>query len=251
MGIFVARQEVRREQGKAHDAMIKQIREVEGEKVVYERKPVEKLTEKDLALIPVPDAYGKIADPKKLRDQMVEILRIWIATGKPKDNPPRSSKGDVIRKVRVRSSSKPAVLVRGGTANRGEMARVDVFTRPNWRGKDEYFLIPVYVHEVATCDSPPMRAVQAYADEKDWPIMGPGFHFAFSLFPFSLVEIVGRDGKPRTEYFRGLHRGTGAISISKAANSGDIQGGIGARTLPQLDQGFFPMPLCCTKIQIG
>lgn len=229
--IFVARQEVRRERGKAHDATIKRMREIGGETVVFERKAVEKLTEKDLDMIPVPEAYGRIADPAKLRDQMVETLRDWIKADRPRDRPPLSPKGDVIRKVRVRSNAKPAVLVRGGTADRGDMVRVDVFTKPNKRGKEEFFLVPVYIHEVATLDAPPMRAVQQGASETLWPIMSIEFSFAFTLHPMSLVEIVTRDGEVKTGYFRGLDRSTGAITISDPVNSSALTRSIGARTL--------------------
>jgi CRISPR-associated endonuclease Csn1 len=84
-GILVSRAERRRARGKAHDASIKQIREIDGDRIVFERKPVEKLTEKDLERIPVPEPYGKMTDPKKLRDELVENLRVWIAAGRPKD----------------------------------------------------------------------------------------------------------------------------------------------------------------------
>jgi CRISPR-associated endonuclease Csn1 len=230
-GIFVARQTVHRERGKAHDATIKQMREIGGETAVFERKAVEKLTEKDLDLIPIPEPYGGIVDPKKLRDQMVESLRGWIKAGKPKDQPPLSPKGDIIRKVRVRSNAKPAVLVRGGTADRGDMVRVDVFTRLNKKGENQFFLVPVYVHEVATLDAPPVRAVQANTDEAAWPIMGTDFSFAFILHPMSLVEIITRDGEVKTGYFRGLDRTTGAIAISSPENSTILTRGIGTRTL--------------------
>ncbi|MGE3993130.1 type II CRISPR RNA-guided endonuclease Cas9, partial [Pseudorhodoplanes sp.] len=134
-GVFVSRAERRRARGKAHDATIKQIRDIGGEQIVYERKAVEKLTEKDLDLIPVPEPYGKVSDPKKLRDDLVETLRAWIAAKKPRDNPPRSPKGDIIRKVRVATRDKVAVTVNGGTVDRGDMARVDVFRKKNKKGK--------------------------------------------------------------------------------------------------------------------
>jgi CRISPR-associated endonuclease Csn1 len=56
----------------------------------------------------------------ELRDQMVEALRVWIAAGKPKaaDKLPRSSKGDIIRKVRVASKDKVAIELHGGTVDR-------------------------------------------------------------------------------------------------------------------------------------
>ncbi len=234
--IFVSRAEVRRARGKAHDAGIKQLRTIEGEDKVFERKAVEKLTLKDLDLIPVPEPYGKVADPQKLRDAMVETLRAWILATKNKQKgetipPPRSPKGDVIRKVRVQTNAKPAVMVRGGTADRGGIVRVDVFTKPNKRGAAEFFLVPVYVHEAATLPEPPNRAVQAYAAEADWPVMTTDFTFKFSLYAMSLVEVYKKDGEVIKGYFRGIHRTTGAINISDVSNSSLTTDGIGARTL--------------------
>lgn len=230
--IFVSRAEVRRARGKAHDAGIKQLRTIEGEQKVFERKAVERLTLKDLELIPVPEPYGKAADPQKLRNEMIETLRAWIVAGKPKeiDQLPRSPKGDLIRKVRVQTTSKPAVIVRGGTADRGGIVRVDVFTKPNKRGATEFFLVPVYVHEIATLSEPPNRAVQSYTAESDWPAMTSDFCFQFSLYAMSLIHIQKKE-EVAIGYFRGIDRTTGAISISSIGNSSSIKTGIGARTL--------------------
>lgn len=234
--LFVSRAEVRRARGKAHDATIKQVRLIEGEEKVFERKAIEKLTEKDLDLIPVPEPYGKVTDPRKLRDEMVATLRAWIAAGKPKaqDQLPRSPKGDIIRKVRVETTAKTAVRAErfnGSTADRGGMVRVDVFTKPNKRGQNEFFLVPVYVHEVATLSAPPNRAVQASTPEADWPVMTDEYTFQYSLYVMSLVEIHRKDGEVISGYFRNLHRGTGAVTISEVNNSSISRDGIGARTL--------------------
>jgi CRISPR-associated endonuclease Csn1 len=234
--IFVSRAEVRRARGKAHDATIKQIREVEGKKVVFERKAVEKLTEKDLDLIPIPEPYGKIADPKKLRDAMVETLRAWIKAGKPsgEDQLPRSPAGHIIRKVRVRTSAKPAVLAarfEGSTADRTKMVRVDVFSKPNKKGKPQFFLVPIYAHEVVTLNEPPNRAVQQGADEELWPIIDETYSFHWSIYPMSLLEVVKPDGEVIKGYYRGLDRATGAIALSSIPNSQVISRGIGTRTL--------------------
>ena len=88
--------------------------------------------------------------------------------GSPPTDLPRGPTGDEIRKVRLLARGKPAVIVRGGTADRGEMVRVDVFTKANKRGKDEFYLVPVYPHQVmdkAGCPTPPMKSVVAYKDE--------------------------------------------------------------------------------------
>jgi CRISPR-associated endonuclease Csn1 len=233
--IFVSRAEVRRARGKAHDAGIKQLRMVEGEQKVFERKAVEKLTERDLDLIPVPEPYCKITDPQKLRDEMIQTLRAWIIAGKPKtlEHLPRSPKGDIIRKVRVETNAKPAVMVRGGTADRGGIVRVDVFTKPNKRGVAEFFLVPIYVHEVATLAEPPNRAVQQGAREERWPTMAPEFKFKFSIFGMSLIELQKGDGEIIQGYFRSLDRDTGAVTISNVSNSSLTRKGIGARTLKE------------------
>ena len=232
--VFVSRPERRRARGEAHAATIKQIRTVEGKEVVFERKAVAKMTLADLDHIPMPTPYGKIADPGKLRDALVASLREWIAAGKPKDALPRSPKGDVIQKVRVESKDKVAVGVRGGTADRGEMVRVDVFAKDNRRGKREFYLVPIYPHQVADRDNwpePPNRAVVAYAAEDDWTQIDDQFEFWFSLYANSLIEVTKNDGEIIEGYFKGLHRGTGALAIAPHENPRRIRGGIGAKTL--------------------
>lgn len=232
-GVFVSRAERRRARGKAHDATIKQIRGVNGESVVFERKAVEKLTEKDLALIPVPEPYGKAADPKKLRDEMVQALRAWIAAGKPKDKPPRSPKGDVIRKVRVATKDKVAVEINDGTVDRGDMARVDVFRKKNKKGKWEFYVVPIYPHQIATMESPPNKAVVAYKSDEGWTVIDSDFEFMWSLNPMSYVEIIKSNGEFIEGYFRGLHRGTGAANVSsqQTLEKDGASDGIGVKTL--------------------
>ena len=244
--VFVSRAERHRARGEAHAATIKRVREIDGAPVVSERKAVEKLTLADLDNIPVPKPYGKIGDPGKLRDELVAELRRWIEDGKPKDAPPRSgkpigalpgsAKRDVIRKVRVASKDKVAVVVRGGTADRGDMARVDVFAKTNRRGKWEFFLVPIYPHQVADWQAfphPPDRAVIAYKGDDDWTLIEHSFDFLFSLHGNSFVEVTKSDGEIIAGYFKGLHRGTGAIALATHENPRNIRGGIGAKTLLQ------------------
>jgi CRISPR-associated endonuclease Csn1 len=232
--VFVSRPERRRARGEAHAATIKQVRRIDDADVVFERKAVDKLTLADLDKIPVPEPYGKIVDPGKLREQMVAELRRWIEAKKPKDALPRSAKGDVIRKVRLRTSDKVAVTVRGGTADRGEMARVDVFAKANKRGKREFYLVPIYPHQVAdqkTWPAPPNKAVVAYKGEDDWVVTGEAFDFLFSLYTNSLVAVTKSDGEIISGYFKGLDRTTGAIKVSPHENQQQARAGIGTKTL--------------------
>jgi CRISPR-associated endonuclease Csn1 len=230
--VVVSRPERRKVPGEAHAATIKQVREVDGAAVVFVRKAVEALTEKDLDLIPVPAPYGRIADPAKLRGLMIEAIRAWWAAGKPKDALPRMPNGDAIRKVRVATSDKVAVSVRGGTADRGDMARVDVFRETDAKGRVRFHLVPVYPHQIATMAQPPGRAVVQAKPEAEWvPVDGPGFEFRFSLYQNSLVEVQRRGEVPILGYFKGLDRSTGNIALASLTSQLALTRGIGCKTL--------------------
>lgn len=215
-GIFVSRAERRRARGKAHDATIKQIREIDGEKIVFERKDVLKLKESDLDLIPVPSPYGKIADPQKLRDELVETLRAWLALppAERKKNLPLSPKGDIIRKVRLATKDKVAVEVNGGTVDRGDMARVDVFRKRNKKGKWEFYVVPIYPHQIAMMETPPSRAIIAYKSDEEWAVIDDSFEFMWSLTPLSYIKYQKNGETSNEGYFRSAHRGTGAGNFS-------------------------------------
>lgn len=225
--VFVARAERRRARGKAHDATIRHIAVRDGEQKVYERKKVADLKLSDLDRVKDADRNAPL----------VESLRRWIEAGSPKDNPPLSPKGDPISKVRLVTKNKVNITLDTGnparlaTVDRGEMARVDIFRKANRRGKYEYFLVPIYPHEIATLDTPPMRAAAAYKPEVEWPVMDETYEFCWSLVPMSYVRAISAKGEIFEGYYRGMNRATGAIQISKAQDSTEIAEGIGARTL--------------------
>ena len=243
--VFVSRPASGRIRGKGHDATIKSVREIDGEERLISRKSVAELTLKDLDRVPVPKPHGRIVDPAKLRDAMVASLRAWIDAGKPKDNPPCSPKGDVIKKITLEPERKKdgslggtgvVIALNGGSVDRADMVRVDVFTKPNASGKNEYYLVPIYRNDVyssnpALADAPPNRAVQAYKPEDEWPVMGDEHQFKFSLHSFSLIEVARPNGEVIVGYFRGLDRSTGAIALSEHKNSLSLTRGIGAKTL--------------------
>jgi CRISPR-associated endonuclease Csn1 len=232
-GVFVSRADRHRARGESHAATIKRIADVDGVPTVFERKAVEKLTLADLENIPIPEPYGKIGDPGKLRDGMVEALRTWIAAGKPKDALPRSTKGDVIRKVRLATKDKVAVSVRGGTADRGEMARVDVFAKADKRGRIEYYLVPIYPHQIADRERYPIPPSQYIVQSKPERELDGGHTFAFSLYSNTLTEVAKSDGVVIKGYFRGMDRSTGAFTLAVPENPRSLIRSIGAKTLVQ------------------
>ena len=232
--IFVARPERRRARGEGHEATIRQVEQREGETRVYERVAIAKLTEKRLE---------EIKDPERNLD-IVASIRQWIADGRPVDSLPKSPAGDDIRKVRVLAERKyknPAVPIRGGTAARSNMVRVDVFSKPDKQGRDKFYLIPIYPHQIMDkrqYPHPPMRAIVANKPEADWEQLDETFKFLFSLYPRCYLEVVKSDGTVFEGYFSGAHSGTGALTLFNPNNKnsfvddlGRKMQGIGARTL--------------------
>ena len=222
--IFVARAERRRARGEGHAATIRSIVSTEEGPVVYERLAVDKL---------------KLADLSRIKDadrnvRLVSALRDWIEEGCPKDRLPCSPKGDVVRKVALKTNKKVDVLVRDGAAERGEMTRVDVFRKQNRRAKWEFYMVPIYPHQVsdkAGWPAPPNQAIQANTAEADWMQIDAGYEFCWSLYPLSFIEVVKTDGEVIAGYSRGVSRSTGALLISPATTLQEARAGIGTRTL--------------------
>lgn len=222
--VFVSRAENRRARGESHAGTVRRVEETPRGAVIYERKSIDDLTERDL---------DKIKNPER-NAALIAALRAWIADKKPADRRPLSPKGDPIAKVRLATTRKVDVLVRDGVAERGEMVRVDVFRKQNRRGAWEYFLVPIYPHQVFDAEDwpkPPNRAVAAYKSEDEWPEMTADFEFLWAIYPLSLIEVETAKGLHIMGYGRGLHRSTGALAISPAWTRNEIEVGIGARTL--------------------
>lgn len=238
--MLVARAPRHRARGKAHDATILQ---VVGNKT-YSRKSIDKLTLADLDEIKDLDRNAAI----------ITSLRAWIVAGKPREaeNLPRSPKGDPISKINVKNKAKVNVLLyRGGHNNppgsvdRGEMARVDVFRKANARGAWQFYMVPIYPHDIAMLGSPPMRAVTANKPEEEWPIIDATYEFMWSVVPMTLLRVIDKNGTvffPEGQedgnlgYFRGLDRNTGAIILSSIVDQTCVRKGIGARTLGALQK---------------
>jgi CRISPR-associated endonuclease Csn1 len=148
---------------------------------------------------------------------------------------------ETIRSVRVAVRDKPAIAVRGGTADRGEMVRVDVFRETDAKGRARFHLVPIYPHQVADkvrWPKPLDRAVVAYKPEDEWTVMGPAHLFQFSLYPNSLVEVTKPNGEVLVGYFKGLDRSTGAIGLASVLSQQRLERGIGAKTLLALRKQF-------------
>jgi CRISPR-associated endonuclease Csn1 len=219
--VFVSRAERRRARGEAHAATIRSISERDGEARVFERKRIADLKPPDL---------DRIKDADR-NEAVIKSLRKWIEAGKLELIPPLSPKGDAISKVTLLTNKKPDVIVREGAVDRGEMARVDVFRKETTNGAWNYFLVPVYPHQIANEEVPPTRAVLQARPEAEWTEMDDTSEFLWSIGSMTYLEAIKRTGEVVEGYFRGLDRATGNIAVSRHLNSDDGVRGLGVKTL--------------------
>lgn len=112
----------------------------------------------------------------------------------------------IVRSVKLQTTQKSGLSVRGGLANNGNMLRVDVFTKGG-----KFHAVPLYVADAVKVELP-NRAVVAYKSEEEWTVMDESFQFLFSLYPNDWVRVKLKDGI-KEGYFSGLDRSTACISF--------------------------------------
>lgn len=166
----------------------------------------------------------------------MESLRAWIAAGKPNnpDQLPRSPKGDIIRKVRVGTTAKVGVRLNGGTVDRGEMARVDVFTKLGPKEAPLFRFVPIYPDQIAALAQAPARAVTRGKDTSQWELMDKSWRFLWSLNPFSYLQLIDEDGVFRSGYFRRLNSNDACLVLCEQHDATAESGKIGTRKLIEL-----------------
>ncbi len=193
-GIFVSRAERPRARGKAHDATIRQIREIDGEEVVFERKAIEKLTEADLDKIPVPAPYGAIVDPAETarRDGRGAARLDRRREAEGRGQAAAVAQGRHHSQGARRSKNKVGIRLNGGAVDRGEMARVDVFPQ----GEQEGHLAILSRADLSARNRDDGRAADAGGfageTERNWPVMDSTFEFLWSIESMAFLEASSR-----------------------------------------------------------
>lgn len=225
-GVLVARSERRRGRGKLHDATI------------YGGGP-DARSGKFHSKISIQKEFGlkngkfdrrtalrqlrAIKDRERNKHIRRSILE-WLRSGARREEGkwPKDQRGQEIRRITLHENRKPGVLVHGGDADRGDIVRVDVFTKPKGGGKDIFYLVPIYPHQVADREGypePPMRAVVAKKSENYWTKIDESFIFRFSLYHGSYVEVTCTDSAVVEGYLvGGVDRDDGRIRLATHFN---------------------------------
>ena len=241
--ITCSRAERRRARGEGHEATIRGFSSATDQ--VFIRETPEKLVQ---GLVKKADGNPeqlealiaeKFERPERSK-KVIQSITEWALNGALKDNPPLGPTGDPIRRVRIIDKGKrPAVLLgKKATADRGEMVRVDVFSKQDKKGREKFYLVPIYPHQVMDkrdFPAPPNRAITRNKSESEWDQITLGHMFRFSLFPRCWIEVTSNRGEIIEGYFRGVDIYDGRIKVSPHHSLDDTEARrAGTRTLLSL-----------------
>jgi CRISPR-associated endonuclease Csn1 len=220
-GIFVSRMPVRKITGAAHEDTIRSIRMTkEGDRQIIQTVKLKDLTSQKLEdMVDKPrnfklynvlkerlDAHG--GDAKKAFAEPVHM---------PTNDP--SKQGPRINSIRMLTSEKSGIEINNGLASNGDMVRVDVFTKPSKKGKNEFYLCPIYVHHFAQKELP-KKVIKIKKDESEWDEINDNYEFLFSLYKNDLIRIVTKDKEELLGYYRDTHRSNASITIRSHDSDG-------------------------------
>lgn len=228
--VMVSRMPVRKARGAIHAETIRSARELDGKKVSVVRRELVDLKAGDLEKLWDPEHNERLYDA--IRERMAQHGNdARKAFAEEFRKPTRSGEpGPIVRSVRVCESQPSGVLVRGGVADNETMVRTDVFTRGG-----KFYLVPVYVSDLMAGRLPD-RAIAAHKPEDEWPVIDSTYRFVFTLRPYDLVRVVAKD-EDFTGYYRGTHRGTGALKLTPPNNNTDEHlRSFGARNLVAMEK---------------
>lgn len=138
---------------------------------------------------------------------------------------------------------KSGIPVRDGKTPNGDMFRTDVFVKKNKKGKDEFYLVPIYTSQLGK--ELPNKAIVADKPEEEWIIIDDTFEFKFSLFKEDYIKV--KQGNEYIEgYFKGTDRSNGRISI--IANDNSFKDRFGSKTLAEIKK--YAVDVLGNKVEI-
>ncbi len=229
--IRVSRAPKRRGTGLAHKETIRSAKRIAEQKSSL-RTPLTDLKYKDIEKIAgFDDPRNKeliLAIQRRLEEHGDNGEKAFATPLYKPCRPGKEKQAPIVRSVRLLTTQKSGIPVRGGIADNGSILRVDIYQE-----KDRYYAVPLYVSDMVK-PTLPNRAVARGADEHNWPVMQPQ-NFLFSLYSNDWVRVIQFNNVIKEGYFGGIDRSTATINLwshdrnPKVGSKGLIRG-IGIKT---------------------
>ncbi len=116
------------------------------------------------------------------------------------------SPGPLVRSVKLLSTQKGGVAIRGGIADQASMWRVDVFEKAG-----KFYLVPIYQSDRGRKDLP-IRAALAHVPREQWTLLDGSYQFRFALSMNDPIRLQ-KKGQIILGYFAGMDVASANISI--------------------------------------
>ena len=214
--IFVSRMPRRKATARAHKDTIRSPKAKDGDQRTV-RMPLSKVKRKD-----VENSVLKESD-QWLYDKLLERLDDYD------DNPEKAFAEPIYKNdkrydkngkqlspvstIKVYSTQPSGFFINKGKAfvNNGSMVRLDVYRRPNKKGKIEHFFVPVYAHQVGKNKPAPTKILPA---PKRFTDIDETFTKVCSLYPNDYVRCYFGN-KIKEGYYTSFNVNNGAMQVMK------------------------------------
>ncbi|PIQ91666.1 MAG: type II CRISPR RNA-guided endonuclease Cas9 [Parcubacteria group bacterium CG11_big_fil_rev_8_21_14_0_20_39_22] len=230
--IFVSHMPRRKVSGKVHDDKVRSAKRFEQEYSSV-KVPLTNLTEKRLV------EEGLFLDPK-LMQTLLSRLREFNGDAKRAFAEPlyktmkNGEKGPLVRSVKLTGGQKSGLLINDGEGivKRQSMVRVDIFTKANKKGKDEFYFIPVYAYH-KTKKELPTKVCTRGKSEKDWDVLNDNYSFKFSVYPGDLLSMTKGQNITKGYYVKAR---VSVASLVVETHNRTEQKNTGIKSLDKLDK---------------
>ena len=217
--IFVSRMPRRKATAKAHKETIRSPKVKDGDQRTV-RMPLNKIKRKDVENSVLKESdkwlYKKLLERLDAHDNNPEKAFAEPIYKNDKRFDKNSKKLSPVSTIKVYSTQPSGFYINDSKAfvNNGSMVRLDVYQKPNKKGKIEHFFVPVYAHQVGKNKPTPTKILPA---PKGFTDVDETFTKVYSLYPNDYVRCYF--GNTIEEgYYIAYDSGSGRITIIDAAS---------------------------------
>ena len=214
--IFVSRMPRRKATARAHKDTIRSPKAKDGDQRTV-RMPLSKVKRKDVENSVLKESdqwlYDKLLERLDNHDDNPEKAFAEPIYKNDKKYDKNGKQLSPVSTIKVYSTQPSGFFINKGKAfvNNGSMVRLDVYRRPNKKGKIEHFFVPVYAHQVGKNKPAPTKILPA---PKGFTDIDETFTKVCSLYPNDYVRCYFGN-KIKEGYYTSFNVNNGAMQVMK------------------------------------
>ena len=212
--IFVSRMPRRKAVAQAHKETVRSPKVKDNDKRTV-RMPLNKVKRKDIENSVLKESdkwlYDKLLERLDAHDNNPEKAFAEPVYKNDKKFDKNGKQLSPVSTIKVYSTQPSGFYINNGKAfvNNGSMVRLDVYQKPNKKGKNEHFFVPVYAHQVGKNKPTPTKILPA---PKGFTDIDETFTKVCSLYPNDYVRIYLKN-KILEGYYSGYDISVGTVIL--------------------------------------